>query len=61
MNLTFFDKALIIIFGALVLFVVIPMAVNYQIKANRCYEKSNHSFVQTSKGWSCLEFKKESE
>jgi hypothetical protein len=61
MNLKFFDKILIIIFVALFLFVIIPMAVNYHITSNRCYEKPNHSFVQTSKGWSCLEFKKESE
>jgi hypothetical protein len=57
-DLTVFDKAIIIIFTSLILFIVIPLAVTWQIKSNNCYNMPNHSFVQTSKGWSCLEFKK---
>ena len=56
-DLTTFDKTIIIIFISLVLFVVTPLAINYQMKSNACYDKPNHVFVQTSKGWSCLEFK----
>ena len=48
------NKYVLWFLGVIVVFVIISLAINWQIKSDNCYKKDNHAFLNTSRGWSCM-------